>query len=90
MEEENQKDQEFVISFDGMKVVCGCKGKCDGDVDLWGCEKPYPLNDIERKMDEDLNVVNMLKCSIKSASMCHKLQLTDNMLLRMSQGCERM
>ena len=48
LEKENQNDQELVISFDGMKVAHGCKGKCDGDVDLWGCERLFPLNDIEK------------------------------------------
>ena len=41
LEKENQNDQEFVISFDGMKVACGCKGKHDGDMlicrDVRGC-----------------------------------------------------
>ena len=48
LENEQQNGQEFVISFDGMKVACGCKGNHDGDVDLWGCERPFPLNNIEK------------------------------------------
>ena len=49
LEKENQNDQEFVKSFDGMKVAHGYKGKHNGDVDLWGCDSLFPLNDIEKK-----------------------------------------
>ena len=90
LEKENQNDQEFVISFDGMKVAHGCKGKCDGDVDLWGCERPFPLNDIEKKMDEDLTAINQLKCASRYGNTIEKLQVTERTLLIMSQGCQRM
>ena len=33
-----QKDREFVVTFDGMHVAQGSKNKSDGDVDLWGAE----------------------------------------------------
>ena len=32
--------KQFVLSFDGMQVAPGSKGLTDGDVDLWGAEKP--------------------------------------------------
>ena len=33
-------NKQFVLSFDGMQVAPGSKGLTDGDVDLWGAEKP--------------------------------------------------
>ena len=41
MFQEKAKDgKQFVLSFDGMKVSRGFKGRYDGDVNLWGIESP--------------------------------------------------
>ena len=32
--------KQFVLSFDGMQVAPGSEGVSEGDVDLWGAEKP--------------------------------------------------
>ena len=73
-----------------MKVAHGYKGKHDCDVDLWGCERLFPLNDIEKKMDEDLTAINQLKCASRYGNTIEKLQVTERTLLIMSQGFQRM
>ena len=39
-QEEVQKGVQYVLGFDGKMVAQGCKGESDGDVNLWGREKP--------------------------------------------------
>ena len=39
-QEQAENGDQFVISFDGKMVAQGCKNECDGDVNLWGREKP--------------------------------------------------
>ena len=41
-------------------------------------------------MDEDLKAVNSLKGSTRSGSTIEKMQVTQRILLIMSQGCQRM
>ena len=49
VQEQAENGDQFVISFDGKMVAQGCKNECDGDVNLWGREKPN-LNGIIRKL----------------------------------------
>ena len=39
-QEKAENGDQFVISFDGKMVAQGCKNECNGDVNLWGREKP--------------------------------------------------
>ncbi|MCG8621148.1 MAG: hypothetical protein MJE68_03965 [Proteobacteria bacterium] len=39
-EELARKGLQFVLGFDGKMVAQGCKDESNGDVNLWGCEKP--------------------------------------------------
>ena len=39
-QEQAQRGAQFVIGFDGKMVAQGCKGESNGDVNLWGREKP--------------------------------------------------
>ena len=39
-QEQAENGDQFVISFDGKMVAQGCKNECDGNVNLWGREKP--------------------------------------------------
>ena len=39
-QEQSENGDQFVISFDGKVVAQGCKNECNGDVNLWGREKP--------------------------------------------------
>ena len=40
VQEQAENGDQFVISFDGKMVAQGCKNECDGNVNLWGREKP--------------------------------------------------
>ena len=39
-EQAREKNAQFVLGFDGKLVVAGCKGENEGDINLWGREKP--------------------------------------------------
>ena len=55
------KEKQYVISFDGMQVSEGSKGKTDGDVDLWGAEGRSTIHTQAEHLDNDLLAVGKLK-----------------------------
>ena len=62
-EEQAQKGQQFILSFDGKMVAQGCKRECDGDVNLWGREKPTIASTLEnlnirKKCISDINFLS--------------------------------
>ena len=46
-QEQAKSGQQFILSFDGKMVAQGCKRDCDGDVNLWGREKPTIASTLE-------------------------------------------
>ena len=58
-QEQSENGGQFVISFDGKMVAQGCKNECDGDVNLWGREKPNldgTIKKLRRCIDSASNV----------------------------------
>ena len=62
-EEQAQNSHQFILSFDGKMVAQGCKRDCDGDVNLWGREKPTIVSTLEnlnlqKKCIRDINFLS--------------------------------
>ena len=77
MFEENAKEEkQFIISFDGMKVFRGCKGKYDGDVNLWGIEGPPSVTSALKNLDSNIQYTSHLKRKINEENInIHRLQV---------------
>ena len=83
-------NKEFVISFDGMCVSQGSKGKIDGDVDLWGAEGIPNVHSAAKHHDSDIKASeDLLQDTPKITLELRYLQL-ENVLQRMSHHCETM
>ena len=83
-------NKEFVISFDGMHVSQGSKGKIDGDVDLWGAEGIPNVHSAAKHLASDIKASeDLLQDTPKITLELRYLQL-ENVLQRMSHHCETM
>ena len=83
-------NKEFVLSFDGMHVSQGSKGKIDGDVDLWGAEGIPNVHSAAKHLASDIkSSQDLLQDTPKITLELRYLQL-ENVLQRMSHHCENM
>ena len=57
------KVKQFVLSFDGKKIVQGITGTDKGDVNLWGNENP-PLVSEKLKLEKSLSTCSLLSNNI--------------------------
>ena len=86
-QEQAQRGAQFVIGFDSKMVAQGCKGESNGDVNLWGCEKPsiaaslrnlgirkYCAVDIQRPSSEEDKNLKLLKYQRLSLHMSRTLR----------------
>ena len=56
-QEQAATGSQFVLGFDGKMVAQGCKNECDGDVNLWGREKPCLQSTV-------ISLTKKLKCAV--------------------------
>ena len=47
--------KQFNLSFDGMLIAQGSKGINDGDVNLWGIEKPVSISKSQKHLESNSN-----------------------------------
>ena len=68
--------QEKAISFDGMKVSRGCKGTCDGDVNLWGIEGPPNVRNALINLENNTKYTNHLNRKLNEENISiHRIQI---------------
>ena len=53
--------KQFNLSFDGMLIAQGSKGVSDGDVNLWGIEKPVSISKSQKHMELELKLAEELE-----------------------------
>ena len=58
--------KQFVLSFDGMQMAPGSKGVSDGDVDLWGAEKPISNSQACSIHQLDMEIVQHLESPVNN------------------------
>ena len=57
----NIHGKQFNISFDGMVIAQGSKGISDGDVNLWGIEKPVSITKAQKTLQFEMKLAQELK-----------------------------
>ena len=55
------KGSQYILSFDGKMVAHGLKGESFGDIDLWGIEKPIPVQKSLEVLFMNLEICENLK-----------------------------
>ena len=60
----NIHGKQFNILFDGMVIVQGSKGISDGDVNLWGIEKPVSITKAQKTLQFEMKLAQELKIKI--------------------------
>ena len=56
----NDKQKEFILSYDGKSVGTGLKGRDCGDVNLWGFESEPNLKKAHERLEEENDLINKL------------------------------
>ena len=56
--------KQFNLSFDGMLIAQGSKGISDGDVNLWGTEKPVSISKSQKCLEFELKLAEELEIQI--------------------------
>ena len=92
-QEEARKGIQYVLGFDGKMVAQGCKGESDGDVNLWGREKPsitsaVNILKIRTKCSDDVDFPSTENNIVKHCTVLRCLALHVSCTLK--QLCSRM
>ena len=89
-QEKAKEGKQFVISFDGMKVSRGCKGTCDGDVNLWGIEGPPNVRNALINLENNTKYTNHLNRKLNEENISiHRIQI-EGVHLRLTKKLDRM
>ena len=56
--------KQFNLSFDGMLIAQGSKGISDGDVNLWGIEKPVSISKSQKHLEFKLKLAEELEIQL--------------------------
>ena len=91
-QEEAQKGVQYVLGFDGKMVVQGCKGENDGDVNLWGREKPsitlaVNILKLHTKCVEDVDFPSKENNIVKHCTLLCRLVLHVSHMLKQLYSC---
>ena len=89
-EEKAKEGKQFVISFYSMKVSRGCKGICDGDVNLWGIEGPPNVRNALINLDNNTKYSNQLNRKLNEENISiHRIQI-EGVHLHLMKKLDRM
>ena len=91
-QEEARKGVQYVLGFDGKMVVQGCKGESDGDVNLWGREKPsitsaVNIFTLHSKCSEDVDFPSTENNIVKHCTLLRHLALHVSCTLKQLYSC---
>ena len=67
-EERAKTGCEYVLSFDGKLIAPGCKGKSNGDSNMWGFEGPPNLSQSVKILKRCLNVADSVVVNMEDVS----------------------
>ena len=89
-QEKAKEGKQFVLSFDGMKVSRGCKGTCDGDVNLWGIEGPPNVRNALINLENNTKYTNCLNRKLNEENISiHRIQI-EGVHLHLTKKLDRM
>ena len=77
-------------SFDGMLLAQGSKGISDGDVNLWGIEKPVSISKFQKHLEFELKLAEELKIQITEDNIPSQRYKIKQLLLRLTKRLEQM
>ena len=91
-QEEARKGIQYVLGFDGKMVAQGCKGESDGDVNLWGWEKPsitsaVNILKIRTKCADDVDFPSTQNNIVKHCTLLRRLALHVSRTLKQLYSC---
>ena len=89
-EEKALAGSQFCLSFDGLRVSSGTKGKSHGDVNLWGAEKPMSIIKCKEILDSDVSLVEQLEQPVTDKNQSNQILKCERLLLRLTKRIEQL
>ena len=86
----NIHGKQFNISFDGMVIAQGSKGISNGDVNLWGIEKPVSITKAQKTLQFEMKLAQELKIKITPQNLHMQKFKMKRLLFRLTKRLEQM
>ena len=91
-EQAKEYGAQFVLGFDSKLVAAGCKGENEGDINLWGRERPS-LTETVKQLERNEELCNDIKTEIMESNIMNHSTLSRRLVycvserLRALRGC---
>ena len=83
-EQAKEYSAQFILGFDGKLVAAGCKGENEGDINLWGRERPS-LTETVKQLERNEELCNDIKTEIMESNIMNHSTLSRRLVYCVSE-----